>query len=155
MLKVGDKVPGFKGFNQDNEMVESSQYKSSNLIIYFYPKDSTPGCTTEALEFTQAKKKFANLDTQILGISKDSVSSHRNFCDKQKLSIDLLSDPDTKVAKEFGVWQEKSMYGKKSMGIVRSTFLVDKKGVIKKIWSPVKVKGHVEEVLETTKEMVG
>ena len=153
MLEVGKKAPKFSLENQEGKVLNLSSFKGKNLVVYFYPKDSTPGCTIQAVDFTKFKNKFLALDTVVIGVSKDSVNSHKKFCEKQKLKIDLLSDPEIKMIQDYGVWQEKSLYGKKYMGIVRSTFLIDKKGVVKEVWSPVKVKGHVESVLKSVEEL--
>ena len=153
MLKEKQSAPKFSCFNQDKETITIDNFKDKNLVIFFYPKDLTPGCTIEAIEFTKAKEKFLEQNTEIIGVSKDSIESHKRFCEKKQLAINLLSDPDAKMLADYGVWQEKSMFGKKYMGIVRSTFLIDKKGTIQKIWSPVKIKNHVKEVLEESKKL--
>lgn len=148
MLKERDEAPDFSLENQKGETVKLKDFAGKNVVVYFYPKDNTSGCTLEGKDFTAYKDKFADRNTVILGISKDSVASHNNFCEKQDLSIELLSDPNHEVIKKYGAWQKKKNYGKKYMGIVRSTFLIDTKGKIIKTWEKVKVKGHVEEVLE-------
>ena len=153
MLKEKQSAPKFSCFNQDKETITIDNFKDKNLVIFFYPKDLTPGCTIEAIEFTKAKEKFLEQNTEIIGVSKDSIESHKRFCEKKQLATNLLSDPDAKMLADYGVWQEKSMFGKKYMGIVRSTFLIDKKGKIQKIWSPVKIKNHVKEVLEESKKL--
>lgn len=117
-------------------------------VLYFYPRDNTPGCTTEAKDFSQALAKFKKLGARVIGVSQDSAASHDRFRDKQKLSIDLLSDPEGELCHKFGVIQEKSLYGRKFMGIVRSTFVLDEKGKVLREWSKVKVPGHVKEVLD-------
>ncbi|GJL77739.1 MAG: peroxiredoxin [Nitrospinaceae bacterium] len=152
MLKEGNKAPDFTAIDQNEKKVKLSSFKGKkNVVLYFYPKDMTPGCTTEACDFKDNLKKFKN--TVVLGVSIDSPERHQKFIAKHDLPFDLISDVDQKVVNKYGVWQEKSMYGKKFMGIVRSTFVIDKQGVIRKIYPKVKVKGHVEEVLETLKEI--
>ena len=152
MLEEGKKAPDFTAMNQNGEKVKLSFFKNKkNVVLYFYPKDMTPGCTTEACDFRDNFKKFR--DTEILGVSIDSPERHQKFIEKQSLPFTLISDEDTKVAEKYGVWKEKSMYGKKFMGIVRSTFIIDKGGKIRKIYPKVKVKGHVEEVLGILKEL--
>ena len=126
--------------------------KGQNLIIYFYPKDDTPGCTVEAIDFSKLKNKFSKLNTKIFGVSKDSIEKHKKFINKHNLTIDLISD-DGSICEKFGVWIEKSMYGKKYMGIERATFLFDDDLKLIKIWRNVKVKGHVEEVLNFIKNL--
>ena len=124
-----------------------------NFVIFFYPKDNTPGCTLEGQDFRDNHKKFLKLDTEIVGVSRDSIKSHENFVSKQDFSFQLLSDPDEIMCKAFDVMREKSMYGKKYIGVDRSTFLVNSKGIVTKEWRSVKVKGHVLEVLEATKDL--
>ena len=124
-----------------------SDYKGQKIVIYFYPRDNTPGCTSEGEDFRDNYKKFKKKNTQIFGVSKDTIKSHESFKDKFKFPFDLISDSEEKICKIFDVIKEKSMYGKKYMGIERSTFLIDSKGNLVKEWRKVKVKGHVEEVL--------
>jgi thioredoxin-dependent peroxiredoxin len=150
MLEEGKKAPDFTAIDQNGEKVKLSSFKNKkNVVLYFYPKDMTPGCTTEACDFRDNFKKFK--DTEILGVSIDSPERHQKFIEKQSLPFTLISDEDKKVVEKFGVWQEKSMYGKKFMGIVRSTFIIDKTGKIRKIYPKVKVKGHVEDVMAIVK----
>jgi peroxiredoxin Q/BCP len=151
-LQEGDKAPDFTLSDQSGKVVKLSQFKGKkNVVLYFYPKDLTPGCTQEACDFTAQKAKFSKRDTVILGVSFDDEKRHQKFIEKNHLKIDLLADTDKSVADLYGVHQMKSFMGRKFMGIVRSTFVIDKKGKIKKIFPQVKVKGHVEEVLETLK----
>lgn len=150
---VGKKCPVFKAEATNNEVISNSTYKGKNLVIYFYPKDSTPGCTTEGQEFRDAYKKFKKLNTKILGVSRDSIRSHENFKSKQNFPFELLSDPDERVCKAFGVMKLKSLYGREYMGVDRSTFIVNAKGIIRNEWRNVKVKGHVQEVLEAIKDL--
>jgi peroxiredoxin Q/BCP len=150
MLEEGKKAPDFTAIDQNGDKVKLSSFKNKkNVVLYFYPKDMTPGCTTEACDFRDNFKKFK--DTEILGVSIDSPERHQKFIEKQNLPFTLISDEDKKVVEKYGVWQEKSMYGKKFMGIVRSTFIIDKTGKIRKIYPKVKVKGHVEEVMAIVK----
>lgn len=150
---MADTVKNFTLPNQDGEQIEWSSYRGKYVVLYFYPKDSTPGCTTEALGFTAAKDEFAKLNCEIIGVSKDSVKRHRNFCDKQNLTITLLSDEEGVVLEDLGVWQLKKNYGKEYMGIVRTTLLINPEGEIVHRWDKVKVKEHVETVLETLKQL--
>ena len=149
----GKKCPKFKAEATGNNTISNDTFLNKNVVIYFYPKDSTPGCTTEGQEFRDAYKKFKKLNTEILGISRESIKSHEKFKSNQNFPFELLSDPDEKVCKSFDVMKLKSMYGREYMGVDRSTFLVDTKGKILKQWRGVKVKGHVREVLDTTKEL--
>ncbi len=148
MIKEGDKLPAFKLKNQEGKDIELQDYKGKNLVIYIYPKDDTPGCTIEAIDFSTLKPEFEKKNTVILGLSKDSIKKHQSFCEKHKLTIHLLSDPDVNYINALGAWQEKSMYGKTYMGIIRSTYLVNAEGVISKIWNKVKVKNHAKQVLD-------
>ena len=152
MVKEGNKAPDFSGKNQDGKSVKLSSFKAKkNIVLYFYPKDMTPGCTTEACDFKDQFKKFKN--TTILGVSVDSPDRHRKFIDKYDLPFELIADENKKISTKYGVWQEKKLYGKTFMGIVRSTFIIDKAGTVKKIIPKVKVKGHVEEVVEILKKI--
>ena len=151
--KIGKKVTDIKLPATGEQDIKLSDYKDSNIVLYFYPKDSTPGCTTEGQDFRDAKAKFTRQKTVILGVSRESIKSHENFKSKQKFNFDLISDPDEKLCKQFDVIKEKNMYGKKFMGIERSTFLIDKKGVLQQEWRKVKVAGHVDEVLDAVKAL--
>lgn len=150
-LKLGDKAPGFKLASDGGGEVSLATFKGSPLVLYFYPKDNTPGCTKEALDFSRLAKKFQELGVAILGISKDSAESHDRFKAKHKLKLALASDPETEIAQAYGVWVEKNLYGRKSMGVERATFLIDGRGKIQAIWRKVKVDGHAEAVLATVK----
>jgi peroxiredoxin Q/BCP len=147
MLKVGDQAPDFLLHDQNGKSVSVSEFKGKNVVLYFYPKDDTPGCTRQAVGFTEQKSQFNQKNTVIIGISKDSIEDHQKFCNKYNLDLILASDPEKKAIEAYGVWQEKTLYGKKSFGIVRSTFLISSEGVIQKIWSNVKVDGHIDAVL--------
>lgn len=151
MAKIGNKVTDIKLASTDDQIIQLSDFRGKNIVLYFYPKDNTPGCTLEGQDFRDNKRKFSARNTVILGVSRDSIKSHENFKSKQSFSFDLLSDPDEKLCKQFDVIKEKNMYGKKVIGIERSTFLIDEKGVLVKEWRKVKVKGHVEEVLDELK----
>jgi peroxiredoxin Q/BCP len=152
MIKEGNKAPDFSAVDQDGNKIKLSSFKGKkNVVLYFYPKDMTPGCTTEACDFRDQFKKFKS--TEILGVSIDSPERHLKFIGKYDLPFTLVSDVDQKVVNKYGVWQEKKLYGKTFMGIVRSTFIIDKSGVVRKIFPKVKVKGHVDEVMQVLKEL--
>ncbi len=152
MIKEGNKAPDFSATDQNGKKVKLSSLKGKkNVILYFYPKDMTPGCTTEACDFRDQFKKFKN--TEIFGVSIDPPERHQKFIEKYNLPFTLISDVDQKVVNKYGVWQEKKLYGRKFMGIVRSTFIIDKSGVVRKIFLKVKVKNHIDEVLEALKEL--
>ena len=151
-LKEGAKAPDFSAVDQQGKKIKLSDFKGKkNVVLYFYPKDMTPGCTTEACDFRDSHKKLKG--TEVLGVSIDSPERHQKFIDKYELPFTLVSDVDQKVVNKYGVWQEKKLYGKTFMGIVRSTFIIDKQGIIRKIFPKVKVKGHVDEVLAAVKEL--
>ena len=152
-LKIGDKAPAFKLKNQDGELISLSDLKEKPVVLYFYPKDDTPGCTKEACNFRDEFPKFGKMKAEIIGISADSVESHKKFAEKYKLPFNLLSDEKKEVIEKYGVWQQKSMYGKKYMGIVRTTFIIDSSGKIRKIFPKVKVDEHNKEVIEALKEL--
>jgi len=151
MLKVGIKAPAFSLLNQNGEKISLKDYLGKKIILYFYPKDNTSGCTKEACNFRDAFPKFKKTDAIILGISPNSVDSHKKFAEKYQLNFNLLADEEKKVVQLYGVWKEKSMYGRKYMGVERTTFIIDEKGRIKNIFTKVKVDGHDKEVLEALK----
>jgi len=151
-VAVGDLAPDFQLQNEDGKTIQLSELKGSWVVLYFYPRDLTPGCTTEALDFTAEKSKFDAANTTILGVSPDTVASHRKFCDKKSLQISLLSDPEKDMIQSYGVWQQKKMAGREYMGVVRTTLLIDDQGVIRHIWDKVRVKGHVDNVLSKLTE---
>ena len=146
-LEVGDKAPEFEALNQDGVKVALKDFIGKNVVLYFYPKDNTPGCTTEACEFSANYDQFIKNDTIIIGVSPDSVKSHAGFIAKQNLKHILLSDEDKEISKLYGVWQVKKNYGKEYLGIVRSTFVIGKDGKIAKIYKSVKAKDHAAKVL--------
>lgn len=146
-LEVGDKAPEFEALNQDGVKVSLKDFIGKNVVLYFYPKDNTPGCTTEACEFSANYDQFIKNDTVIIGVSPDSVKSHVGFIAKQNLKHILLSDEDKEISKLYGVWQVKKNYGKEYLGIVRSTFVIGKDGKIAKIYKSVKAKDHAAKVL--------
>jgi len=150
-VDVGDKAPAFTMKKDGGGTVSLKDLKGKNVVLYFYPKDDTPGCTKEAIAFRDMHKDFDKANTVIIGVSKDSVAKHDKFKAKHDLTFDLASDEDSDICEKFDVWKEKNMYGKKYMGIERSTFLIDGKGVIREAWRKVKVPGHAEAVLEAAK----
>jgi peroxiredoxin Q/BCP len=146
-IEKGSKAPAFALKNQDGKVVKLSDFKGSKAVIYFYPKDDTPGCTTEACQFQNNLREFSKLNVPVVGISPDSAESHQKFIEKYKLKFQLLSDPDHNVMESYGAWGEKMLYGKKSVGTIRSTFLIDEKGTVLKAWYKVKADGHAQAVL--------
>ena len=151
--KINNKAPIFKGECTGNKNVSLSDFKGKNVVLYFYPKDSTPGCTTEGQDFRDLKAQFTRANTVIFGLSRESIKSHEKFKKNEKFNFELISDPDEKICKQYDVIKEKSMYGKKYMGIMRMTYLIDPKGELKHVWPKVSVKGHAKEVLETLKQL--
>ncbi|MBI1276470.1 thioredoxin-dependent thiol peroxidase [bacterium] len=146
--QAGDKAPAFNALPASGgQTLSLKDYAGKKLVLYFYPKDDTPGCTTEGIDFSHAKHEFEKLGAVILGASKDSPKSHDKFCQKHSLTIDLVSDESGSLCEAYGVWVEKSMYGKKYMGIERATFLIDEQGIVRQVWRSVKVPGHVQDVL--------
>ncbi|MFH0920552.1 MAG: peroxiredoxin [Fibrobacterota bacterium] len=145
-LKAGDRAPDFSLNNKDGKPVRLSAFKGKWVVLYFYPKDDTPGCTQEAIDFTGMAARFKKENAVIIGISPDSEASHVEFTEKYNLKVELLSDPDHKVLETYGAWQEKNNYGNKSMGVVRSTCIIDDKGFVREAWEKVKVDGHADEV---------
>jgi peroxiredoxin Q/BCP len=151
MVKTGKKVKNFSRPATGDKMVSLKDLTGKKVVLYFYPKDSTPGCTTEGQNFRDAKARFSQLNTVILGVSRDSIKRHENFRAKQNFNFDLLSDEDETLCKQFDVIKQKKLYGREYMGIERSTFLIDENGVLIEEWRGVKVKGHVDEVLAACK----
>ena len=152
MIKEGDQAIDFTLEATNGETVSLSDFKGKNVVLFFYPKDQTPGCTREACDFRDAYQEFSDLTTEILGISKDSIVSHQKFIEKQNLPFLLLSDPEGEVCEKYGVIKDKNMFGRKYKGIERSTFVIDKEGKIAKAYRKVKVADHVQEVLQFVKE---
>jgi peroxiredoxin Q/BCP len=152
-LKPGDKAPKFRLATDGGGEVTLAALKGHPFVLYFYPKDDTSGCTKEAIGFSESRKKFEALGISVIGVSKDSVASHDKFKAKHKLKIALASDPETETAHDFGVWVEKSLYGRKYMGMDRATFLIDASGKIREIWRKVRVPGHVDKVLEAARAL--
>lgn len=148
ILKEGDKAPGFRLVDAYEKERMLEDYLGKWVVLYFYPKDNTPGCTLEALEFSDLKKDFESNDAVVLGVSKDSCESHQKFIDSRGLTISLLSDPNAEIQGIYGVWKPKKFMGREFLGTQRTTFLIDKKGIIRKIWDKVKPLGHAKKVLE-------
>lgn len=153
MLKIGDIAPTFSLPDKDNNKVSLSDYKGKWVILYFYPKDNTPGCTTEACDFSVNINDFQNLNADIIGISADSPESHEKFIQKYSLKVILLSDENHEVMEKYGAWQLKKMIGIEHMGVIRSTFIIDPEGKIAALWNGVSVKGHIKEVQEKLQEL--
>ncbi|MGH6889487.1 MAG: peroxiredoxin [Rhizomicrobium sp.] len=152
-LSPGSRAPSFRLSTDDGGEITSAGLKGRPYILYFYPKDDTSGCTREAVAFSERKKDFDALRIPVIGVSRDSVASHKRFRDKHKLALILASDTETTLAEAFGVWVEKSMYGRRYMGMERATFLIDENGKIRQIWRKVKVPGHADAVLEAAREL--
>jgi len=152
-IEPGRKAPAFSLKADDGTTTRLSQQAGKPVVLYFYPRDNTPGCTREACAFRDRKAQLAQLGAVVLGVSPDSQESHVKFRDKFKLNFPLLVDEDHKIAEKYGAWREKNMYGKKSMGIVRSTFLIDADGRVARVWKKVRVDGHDDEVLAALKEL--
>lgn len=148
MIQVGDKAINFTLKDKDDKSVSLTDFQGKKVVLYFYPKDNTPGCTKEAQDFALLNEKFADTNTVIVGISKDSVVSHQKFADKFQLPFVLLSDPELQAIQPYGVWQEKTMCGKKYMGVVRTTFVIDEQGIVRQVFDKVKVDGHADKVLQ-------
>jgi peroxiredoxin Q/BCP len=153
MIEVGKKAPDFSLLNQDGKKVKLSDFSNKNIVLYFYPKDNTSGCTAEACNFRDVFPNLSKLDAVVIGISPDSVDSHKKFAEKYNLTFNLLADTDKKVVEKYGVWKEKSMYGKKYMGVERTTYIIGKDGKVKKVFEKVKVPNHHTEVLEALKSV--
>ncbi len=153
MIEAGDKAPDVTLQMTDESEAKLSSFKGKPLVLYFYPKDDTPGCTKEALQFTELAKEFDKAGGKVIGVSKDPPAKHEKFIAKHDLAIDLATDADGSVTEAFGVWVEKNMYGRKYMGIQRATFLIDAKGKVVKVWPKVKVAGHAEDVLAEAKAL--
>lgn len=150
---IGTKAPEFILKDENGKLKSLSDYIGSWLVLYFYPKDMTAGCSLEAQEFRDHEYEFSDLNAQIVGISADDVKSHKKFCDTENLNFTLLSDPQAEVCKLYDVWHEKTMFGSKHLGIVRTTFLIDEKGVVRKLYSNVKPLGHAEAILQDIRDL--
>lgn len=150
-LKEGMKAPDFSADSTTGKKISLKDFKGKNLVLYFYPKDDTPGCTKEACSFRDSNSDLRKLGTEVLGVSRDDVDSHEKFLAKFNLNFPLLADTSGKICEAYGVWKEKNMYGQKKMGIERSTFLIDGEGVVRKVWRKVKVDDHTEEVMAAVK----
>ncbi len=154
MLATGQQSPDFSVLNQDNKTVKLSDFLGKqNVILYFYPKDDTPGCTIEANQFTEFANDFAGVDTVVFGVSKDNCESHQAFIDKYALKVELLADTNGDLCEAYGVWQEKEKEGVRKMGIVRSTFLIDKQGILREVMYGVKPDGHAQDMLEKARAL--
>ena len=152
-LQIGDKAPDFNVEGDGGSQISLSDYAGKNVVLYFYPKDDTPGCTKEAIGFSEVKGKFDALDCAIIGVSKDTAAKHDKFIAKHDLKVSLAADVEGEICEKYGVWVEKKMYGKTYMGIERATFLIGKDQTVKQIWRKVRVKGHVEAVLEAVENL--
>ena len=152
-IELGQKAPAFTLTADDGSKVRLADLQGSPVVLYFYPKDDTPGCTREACAFRDTQAAFKKLDAQVFGISPDDVASHEKFRDKYDLNFPLLADPGHKMAEKYGAWREKNMYGKKSFGIQRSTYVLDAEGKVAKLWKSVKVDGHDQHVLKALAEL--
>lgn len=148
MLEAGVKAPDFKLQDKDGNTVSLSDFKNRKVVLYFYPRDNTPGCTKQACSFRDSYEEFTSKDVVVIGISKDSVKSHEKFAQKNELPFILLSDPDLQAIQAYDVWQEKKLYGKVSMGVVRTTYIIDGNGIIEKVYNKVKTDKNVGEILE-------
>ena len=153
MIEEGKKAPAFTLKSQDGKAVKLSDFAGKNVVLYFYPKDNTPGCTTEACDFRDQHSKLEKAGAVVLGVSPDAEKTHLKFAGKFGLPFTLLADPEHEVAEKYGSWGEKTLYGRKFMGIIRSTFLIGSDGKVAKVWPKVKVAGHVDEVLEAVKSL--
>jgi peroxiredoxin Q/BCP len=153
MVNVGKRVANFSLPATGDKMLSLDDFQGRHLVLYFYPKDHTPGCTREGQDFRDAHDAFKKANTEILGVSRDSVGTHENFCSKQSFTFDLLSDAEESLCRQFDVIREKNMYGRKYMGIERSTFLIDAVGILRFEWRKVKVPGHVDEVLQAVNSL--
>jgi len=154
-IEVGQTAPDFVLLSDQNQEIRLSRFRGSPVVLYFYPKDDTPGCTREACSFRDLKQQMEKLGAVVLGVSPDTVESHKKFREKYNLNFPLLADVDHTVAEAYGAWREKVRFGKKSMGIQRSTFLIDSEGVVRKVWKNVQVDGHDAQVLEALRELIG
>jgi peroxiredoxin Q/BCP len=148
ILSVGDKAPEFSGLNQKGEQISLSGFAGKKLILYFYPKDNTPGCTAESCNLNDNYQMWLAKGYEVVGVSPDKVASHKKFADKFNFGFNLVADPETKILQDYGVWGEKSMYGKKYMGVLRTTFVIDEKGIIEQIFDKVDTKDHTNQIIK-------
>ncbi|RUL89638.1 thioredoxin-dependent thiol peroxidase [Tautonia sociabilis] len=153
MIEAGTPAPDFSLLDQHGKAVSLKELKGKPVVLYFYPRDATPGCTTEACDFRDAIAEYEKAGAIVLGVSPDGVSSHQKFAGKLGLPFSLLADAEKEVCQRYGVWQEKTLYGKRSMGVVRTTFLIDSDGIVRKVFPKVRVQGHVAEVLEALRSL--
>jgi peroxiredoxin Q/BCP len=147
-LSKGDKAPDFSGLNQNNELISLDLFKGKKLILYFYPKDNTPGCTAESCNLNDNYQSWLSKGYEVVGVSPDSVASHKKFADKFNFGFNLIADPETKILQAYGVWGEKSMYGRKYMGVLRTTFIIDENGIIVDVFEKVDTKKHTEQIVK-------
>lgn len=147
-LKAGDKAPDFAGLNQNGERISLSDFKGKKLILYFYPKDNTPGCTAESCNLSENYDMWLEKGYDVVGVSPDSEKSHRNFIEKHGLKFNLIADTEKEILQAYGAWGEKSMYGRKYMGVIRTTFVIDEKGIISEVFTKVKTKDHTNQIIE-------
>ncbi|WP_142933823.1 thioredoxin-dependent thiol peroxidase [Balnearium lithotrophicum] len=152
-MEEGKRAPNFCLENDEGKKVCLEDFKGKWVVLYFYPKDNTPGCTKEAEDFSERTDEFDKLNAVVLGVSPDSVESHRKFKEKRNLKVTLLSDESKEILKTYGVWQKKKMYGREYFGVVRTTYLIDPEGTVRKVWKRVRVKGHADKVLETLRKL--
>jgi peroxiredoxin Q/BCP len=145
-LRIGDKAPDFAGFNQNGEKVSLDSFKGKKVILYFYPKDDTPGCTAESCNLNDNYQYWLSKGYEVVGVSPDSLASHKKFADKYSLGFNLISDPNADILKAYGVWGEKNMYGRKYWGVIRTTFVIDEEGVIEQIFDKVDTKNHTDQI---------
>ena len=153
MVEVGQPAPDFTLSDQNERQVTLSGLRGTPVVLYFYPRDNTPGCTTEACAFRDARAEYRKADATVIGVSPDSVGSHQKFADKFQLPFSLVADTDKAVCQSYGVWQEKTLYGKKCLGVVRTTFIIDGEGIVRHIFPKVKVAGHAEKVLDAIRAL--
>lgn len=148
LLKKGDRAPGFSGLNQNGEKIALSDFRGRKIILYFYPKDNTPGCTAESCNLNDNYKFWLSKGYEVIGISPDSVSSHKKFADKFQFGFNLIADPETEILNAYGVWGEKSMYGRKYMGVFRTTFIINEDGIIEDVFEKVDTKNHTDQIVK-------
>ena len=153
MVEAGQPAPDFTLSDQHGQLVTLSQFRGKPVVLYFYPKDDTPGCTKEACAFRDARATYEDAGAKVIGVSPDDPASHLKFAEKYQLPFTLVADPEKRACQDYGVWKEKNMYGKKSMGVERTTFVIDGAGIVRKVFPRVKVDGHSEQILETLKSL--